>query len=95
MILTKTQTAILKIFCSKITESFTIREISDKIGQNYSIVYSALQDLYKTKYLVKDKHKNFSLTTFLAVFRGLVFFFLPDTLLETYRLLKTTLRLFC
>jgi len=58
---TKTQIAILKIFCSKITESFTIKEIAEKIKQNYSIVYSALQNLYENKFLVKDKHKNFSL----------------------------------
>jgi len=58
---TKTQIAILKIFCSKIKESFTIKEIAEKIKQNYSIVYSALQDLYENKFLIKDKHKIFSL----------------------------------
>lgn len=61
MIFTKTQIAILKIFCSNLTESFTIKEIAERIKQNYSIVYSALQDLHKNKFLVKDKHKNFSL----------------------------------
>jgi len=58
---TKTQIAILKIFCSRIKESFTIKEIAEKIEQNYSIVYSSLQDLYQNKFLLKDKHKNFSL----------------------------------
>ena len=61
MYFTKTQVAILKIFCSRITESFSIKEISEKIKQNYSIVYSALQDLYKNRFLIKDKHKIFSL----------------------------------
>ena len=61
MYFTKTETAILKIFTSEITESFTIREISRKLRQNYSIVYSALQNLYKNNFLIKDKHKNFSL----------------------------------
>ena len=58
---TKTETAILKIFTSKITESFTIREISRKLKQNYSIVYSSLQNLYKNNLLIRDKHKRFSL----------------------------------
>lgn len=61
MHLTKTETAILKIFCSKIIESFTIREIAKEAKQNYSIVYSSLQNIYKNNFLIKDKHKNFSL----------------------------------
>jgi len=61
MIFTKTQIAILKIFCSRINESFTIKKIAEKTKQNYSIVYSALQDLHKSEFLIKDKHKNFSL----------------------------------
>lgn len=58
---TKTEIAILKAFASKITESFTIREIAKRVKQNYSIVYSATQDLHKNGFLIKDKHKNFSL----------------------------------
>lgn len=61
MHLTKTETAVLKIFASKIPESFTIREIAKKVKQNYSIVYSAVQTLHKNNFLTKDKHKNFSL----------------------------------
>jgi len=61
MYFTKTEIAVLKLFASKITESFTIRELAKKTGQNYSIVYSAVQNLHKNNFLVKDKHKNFSL----------------------------------
>lgn len=58
---TKTEISILKAFTLNITESFTIREIAKRIKQNYSIVYSAIQNLHKNSFLVKDKHKNFSL----------------------------------
>lgn len=61
MYFTKTEVAILKIFTAKITESFTIREIARSVKQNYSIVYSAVQNLHKNNFLIKDKHKNFSL----------------------------------
>lgn len=61
MYFTKTEVAILKVFTSKITESFTIREIAKRVKQNYSIVYSAIQNLHKNNFLIKDKHKNFSL----------------------------------
>lgn len=60
---TKTEIAVLKTFVSKIKESFTIREIAKKARQNYSIVYSAVQNLYKNNFLIKDKHKNFLLNT--------------------------------
>ena len=58
---TKTEIGILKEFASKITESFTIREIAKRLKQNYSIVYSAVQNLHKNSFLIKDRHKNFSL----------------------------------
>lgn len=61
MHLTKTETAILKLFASRITEQFTIREIAKGLGQNYSIVYSAVQKLCRNHLLIKDKHKTLSL----------------------------------
>lgn len=61
MYFTKTEIAILKLFASRIKESFTIREVSKEIKQNYSIVYSCTQNLYKNGFLLKDKHKNLSL----------------------------------
>lgn len=61
MEITKTETAILKVLTSRITEQFTIMEIAKEVKQNYSIVYSAAQNLHKNGFLLKNKHKNFSL----------------------------------
>lgn len=61
MHLTKTETAVLKLFTSRITEQFTIREIARRLGQNYSIVYSAAQKLCRNALLTKDKHKSLAL----------------------------------
>lgn len=56
--LTKTQLEILKVFCSKLTESFSIRSIAQQLNKKYKVIYQASQDLIKRDFLEKDKkHK--------------------------------------
>lgn len=61
MTLTKTEINILKVFTGRITESFSILEVAKKLGQNYSIVHSSFQKLYRKNFLTTGKHKNYFL----------------------------------
>jgi len=59
--LTKTQIKIMEIFVSKITEKFSIQQISKIINKPYPLVHRSIKKLIEEKYLIKDKHKLLSL----------------------------------
>lgn len=58
MLFTKIQAEILKILCSRLTETFTIRGITKKLNKKYKVIYNASQDLIKRRFIERDKkHK--------------------------------------
>lgn len=56
MKLTKTEMAILELFTSKLTSSFTIREISRLIKKDLKIVHTSVKNLLRNNFLLKDGH---------------------------------------
>tara|TARA_B100000315_G_scaffold247103_1_gene275365 strand:- start:54 stop:656 length:603 start_codon:yes stop_codon:yes gene_type:complete len=55
MKLTKTEIEILKLFTSKITYSFSIREVSREIKKDLKIVHTSIKNLLKNNFFIKDK----------------------------------------
>ena len=47
MLFTKTQIKTLKLFCSTITKSYSIRAISRSVKQSYPLTYHSTKDLIK------------------------------------------------
>lgn len=78
MLLTKTQLEILEVFCSNITKSFSIRNISKQLNKNYKVAYQAMQGLIKEDIIKKDEHqllklnyhKNYPLLTYVESSRA-------------------------
>ena len=61
MLFTKTQIKILKLLCSAITKSYSIRAISKAIKQSYPLTYHSTKDLIKKGFVIEDEHKLLSL----------------------------------
>lgn len=59
--LTKTQIGIMEIFTANITEKYSIRQISEMLNKPYPLIHRSMQELLKTKFLLKDSHKLISL----------------------------------
>lgn len=58
---TRTELRILELFASKITASFTIREVSREIKKDLKIVHTSIKRLKENNFFVKDKYKGLSL----------------------------------
>ena len=61
MLFTKTQIKILKLLCSTITKSYSIRAISRAIKQSYPLTYHSAKDLIKKGFIIEDEHRLLSL----------------------------------
>ncbi|MBW2974335.1 nucleotidyltransferase domain-containing protein [Candidatus Woesearchaeota archaeon] len=61
MLFTKTQIKILKLLCSTLTRSYSIRSISQIIGQSYPLTYHSTKDLIKKGFIIEDEHRLLSL----------------------------------
>jgi len=59
--LTKTQLAIMKIFVSKITEKFSVRQVAETAGKPYPLIHRSVKALIESKLLEKDVHNLVSL----------------------------------
>ncbi len=61
MLFTKTQIKTLKLLCSAITKSYSIRAISRDIKQSYPLTYNSTKDLIKKGFIIEDEHRLLSL----------------------------------
>jgi predicted nucleotidyltransferase len=59
--LTKTETIILKLLCSTLTKSYTIRGISRGIKKSFPITHQAAHKLIKKRLVLRDENKLISL----------------------------------
>ena len=59
--LTKTQLTIMKVFVSKITEKFSVRQVAEMTGKAYPLVHRSVKLLLETKLLERDAHNLLSL----------------------------------
>ncbi len=59
--LTKTQIEILKIFTSKITQKFSIKQIADQLKKPYPLIHRSIQSLLEENFLEKDEHQLITL----------------------------------
>lgn len=59
--LTKTQIEILKIFTSRITQKFSIKEIADQLKKPYPLIHRSIQSLLSENFLERDEHQLISL----------------------------------
>ena len=89
--ITKTQVKIMEIFTAKITEKYSIKQVSEMLQKPYPLIHRSIQQLLKEEFIIKDKQnylslqyrKNHSLLAFIESLR-------KDTLLKKHQ----TLRLF-
>ncbi len=58
---TKTQIEVLKIFASKITQKFSIKQIADQLRKPYPLIHRTIQILISENFLEKDEHQLISL----------------------------------
>lgn len=61
MIFSKTQLKIMQVFASRITEKFSIRQISKLLETPYPLAHRSIKSLIKEKFLQKDDHSLISL----------------------------------
>jgi hypothetical protein len=59
--LTKTQLEIMKVFVSKITERFSIKQISEILKKPYPLIHRSIKSLIVEKFIIKDKQNFLSL----------------------------------
>lgn len=59
--LTKTQIKIMQIFCGKITERFSIKQISEILKKPYPLIHRSMQELIKNRLIIKDSKELLSL----------------------------------
>jgi len=59
--LTKTQIKIMDVFVSKITNDFSIKEISELIKKPYPLVHKSVKSLVEKRFVIKNKRKLLSL----------------------------------
>jgi len=58
---TKIQAEIMKVFASKITEKFSIKEISEAIKKPYPLIHKSVNQIIQQNFLIKDNKKLISL----------------------------------
>lgn len=61
MLLNKSTARVLQLFTGKMTESFTLREVSRKLKMHVSLAHRAIHPLIEHNIVQHDKHKNLSL----------------------------------
>ena len=61
MLFSKTQIKTLKLICSTITKSYSIRAISRSVKQSYPLTYHSTKDLIKKGFIIEDEHRLLSL----------------------------------
>ena len=61
MIFTKTEIEVLKLFTSKIKDTFTIRETARLIKKDVKIVHTSVKRLIMESFLIKEKHNGLRL----------------------------------
>ncbi len=59
--MTRTEKLVLELFVSRITYSFTIREVSRLIGKDLKIVYTSIKKLMEKGFFVMDRHEHLKL----------------------------------
>lgn len=60
--MTRTEKLVLELFVSRITYSFTIREVSRLIGKDLKIVYTSIKRLMEKGFFVMDRHEHLKLS---------------------------------
>src|SRR3989344_5137485 len=58
---TKTQAEIMKLFVSKISENFSIKQISELLRKPYPLIHRSTISLLNSKLVIKDSRKLLSL----------------------------------
>lgn len=58
---TKTQIKILEVFVSKITDRFSIKQISETIKKPYPLVHRSIKPLIQDRFIIKDNRELLSL----------------------------------
>jgi len=58
---TKTEIKILELFCSSLTERYSIKKVAELLNKPYPLIYHAVQSLLLRRYLLKDEHGLISL----------------------------------
>jgi len=58
---TKIQVEIMKVFVSKITSKFSIKQISEILNKKYAVIHGSITTLIKEKYLLRDEQELVSL----------------------------------
>lgn len=76
---TRTELNIMKLLVTNLTSSYTIREISKRINQNYSIVYTSINSLAKEGHIEVRKIGNVALCSLSLKYSFLIY------LAEEYR----------
>lgn len=61
MLFTKTEINVLKLFVSRILDSFTIREVSRMIKKDLKIVHVSIKQLIDNRYFIQEKHNGLKL----------------------------------
>lgn len=61
MLFTKTEIKVLKLFVSRILDSFTIREVSRIIKKDLKIVHVSIKQLINKGYFLQEKHNGLKL----------------------------------
>jgi len=59
--LTKTQAKIMKVFVSKITEKFSIKQVSEILKKPYPLIHRSIKPLVQDNLLIKDSKQLLSL----------------------------------
>jgi len=59
--LTKTQIEIMKVFASKITNKFSIKQVSEILRKPYPLIHRSIKDLMLNKFILKDSKELLSL----------------------------------
>ena len=58
---TKIQAEIMKVFVSKITHKFSIKQISQILNKKYAVIHRSITPLIKERYLLRDEQELISL----------------------------------
>lgn len=59
--LTKTQVEIMKVFVSKITEKFSIKQVSEILRKPYPMIHRSIREIILNKFILKDSKELLSL----------------------------------
>ncbi len=88
MILSKTQIEIMKIFASKITQTFSIRQIAGMLKKPYSLIHRSIKALVTAKLVSKNEHglislnykENYSVVSYIESLRSEMFLEINKTI---------------